>query len=93
MDEQDKRKAAEWVDSHLAPVCPSCHSPGPFAVLDEFVAAPVLTKGAVLTTARFVPLIALACEHCGNVRFFSAITMGIGPPAATPRGQPPAARS
>jgi hypothetical protein len=85
MNEADKTKAAAWIHTHITSVCPSCQAAGPFLILDELVAAPVLA-GRNLTTRRFVPMIGLVCGKCGNVRFFSAVAAGL--PSA-PSHDPP----
>jgi hypothetical protein len=80
LSESDKKKAADWFKGHVPARCPSCQMGTHFDVLDYVVMTPVLTRGNVQIGGPTIPLIGLVCTHCYNIRFFSAVMMGVEKP-------------
>jgi hypothetical protein len=91
MDEFQRQKATAWLDTHLAPRCPSCLQPGPFQAVDKLVSPPLMTGGTV-DLGSTLPCVALVCVNCSGVRFFSAIMMGVMERKTEIEGGPEAAK-
>lgn len=80
MDADQLKKAEDWFNSHLTSVCNSCSRQNGFTILSKVV-TPITVgdKGSVLFGGEIVPLIGVLCNHCFNIRFFSAILTGVVP--------------
>jgi hypothetical protein len=77
MTDEQKNKAREFLKDRVLGVCPSCHRPGPFHILDELVAAPLFRGNAPVLGGSSLPLVALLCGNCFFVRTYSAKMMGL----------------
>ncbi|HEV3384384.1 MAG TPA: hypothetical protein VG097_06190, partial [Gemmata sp.] len=60
--------------------CPSCNVGNDFDILESLIASPLYVDGNVQMGGPTIPLIGLVCKHCFNIRFFSAVMMGIAKP-------------
>lgn len=78
MDEVQRIKAANWFAAHLSPVCPSCQRPAGFSVLEKLCTPNLYgDAGQIMLGGPAIPLVGVACTNCYNIRFFSAIMMGV----------------
>jgi len=73
-----KQKALDWFNSHLSPICPSCQKRSAFNILDQISTPTIIGDGvSIQIGGPFIPLVGLSCSNCANLRFFSAVMMGI----------------
>jgi hypothetical protein len=78
-EEQAKRASdflSAYRDNLTCPLCGHKH----FSVFNEVVRAPVVTvaEGAVgITLGQGLGAVAVTCQSCGLIRFFSAARMGL----------------
>ncbi|MFO0797956.1 MAG: hypothetical protein U0804_10795 [Gemmataceae bacterium] len=80
MDPGEKDKAVEWFRGKVSSVCPSCHEAAGFSVLDGLITPPLAIRGIQKLGDELVPLVGLICNNCYNIRFYSAVMIGvIGP--------------
>jgi hypothetical protein len=72
------RMFQQWLTDKKIPMnCPECRDDGPGSA--EWFAAPTLNKKGEADKLTCVPMVALICGNCGNVRLFSAVKVGIFP--------------
>ena len=77
MSEEDRGKVAAWLSERVSPICPSCGSGDGFQVVNDIM-TPVIMKGGNLQLGgEVVPMVGLLCRRCYNIRFFSAVLLGI----------------
>ena len=57
-------------------VCEICgHSN--WGVEESMVTPTIIENNAILVGGKYLPQIVLICNHCGNIKYFSAIKMGL----------------
>src|SRR5437016_1127297 len=78
------------VTEKLSPFCPSCGASEGFEVGD-LVASSIVRQdtGLSLELAALIPLVPIFCRSCWNVRFFSAIRLGLLPNVHARESQSP----
>lgn len=71
--------AIKWIHAKLPDLrCPLCNQRE--FTIGELLASPIVMKNAI-NLATPVPLVPFVCNNCGNTLLFSAVLMGLVPPA------------
>lgn len=69
-------EAQKWMEGHLLLTCPSCGQCQKFTILDQLIVPPLILPGSPNAA---IPMVGVVCTNCANIRFFSAVMMGIKP--------------
>jgi hypothetical protein len=79
-DEQLKH-ANEWFQTKLGPpICPECKAEGVSVIrmMHGVYSGSHTSEGVqIYHHDRLAPLVGLCCQNCGNIRYFSAVVMGL----------------
>ncbi len=65
--------------------CPICHNKE-FSILQQFATIPVSDTFGEFQISKVIPAAIVMCLRCGNIQFFSLVTLGIPEKKNEPEG-------
>lgn len=77
LDAAQQKRVIEWVAAHSGSRCVSCGLEKPGFEVNSQLMSLVGIDAGTQPTGQAMPVVAVSCHNCFNVRLFAAVSIGV----------------